>query len=141
MSHAIDHLLERLSTVTNDDEAEISMDGHILRGPLGCVRFVSRGLFLDFYSQDVLHINERGETDRYAIPVRIVVRSGVVVHNIGASDPFQGLIGEGCIPFAISTRESTELTLHDINDQRKEYDIKEQRFLEKYGLMPVNRKS
>jgi len=131
MSQTLDQLLERLATVA-DDEGQISLDGHVLRGPSGCVRFVTEGLFLDFDAHDVLNIEKRDESVGYAIPVRMLVRRGVAVHAIGSSEPLKGLIGEGRVPFAVLSREAMKRSRD--NRGRKEYEIKARRFLEKYDL-------
>lgn len=135
MSRALDQLLERLATVPDVADA-ITLEGHLLRGPQGCIRFVTGGLCLDVEADDVLAIEERGGSDRYAIPVRIVVRRGLAVHGIGSSEPFKGLIGEGRVPFAVRTRKP--ITRNNAGDRRKEFHLEERRFLEKYGLVPAS---
>jgi hypothetical protein len=133
-------LFKRLPTV-EDNDGLIWLNGYLLRGPLDCVRFVTGQLFLDFDNRDVVTVEERAPGERYAIPVRIAIRSGVTIRDIGSSEPFEPLIRKGRIPFAIATRESTKQTDFNTIGRLSKFTASERRFLEKYGFMCPGRES
>lgn len=131
-------LLERLPTV-RDDDGLIWLDGYLLRGPSNCIRFVTGKLFLDFDEGDVVTVEERGSGEKYAVPIRIAVRSGGAVRNIGSSEPFERLMQKSRLPFAIATRESTKYLHFNIESRLSNFAAQERRFLEKYGLRVFSR--
>lgn len=133
MTGTLANLLHGLSTVPEDEEMHLA--GHIVRGSSGRVRVIVAGVYLDIDADDIVDVTNGRLSDRFAIPVNIILRRGAPIYAIGSSDPYRDLIDRGRVPFAFLARPQEKAQRFSIEKRRTTLHRKERKFLQKNGVL------
>lgn len=118
-------------------DAEIFVEGFLLRGGAASVRLVLGDLSLEIDAADVLAVEELAPPDGldgFAIPVRVHLRRGTRLFGLSGSEAYRPLLYRRRQPFALSTRSERGAMPESPRFRRLEG-----RFLRERGIEPKKR--